>query len=52
MTYQEMHIIGTKGHVESDQRFRGFETTLVDEGYRIINPYFSMRIKIFLVIWN
>lgn len=40
MTYQEMHLIGTKGHIESDQRFRGFETVLVGEGQRIINPYF------------
>lgn len=40
MTYQEIHLIGTKGHVESDQRFRGYESTLVDQGQRIINPYF------------
>ncbi len=40
MTYQEVHLIGTKGHVESDQRFRGFETVLVGEGQRIVNPYF------------
>lgn len=40
MTYQEMHLIGTKGHIESDQRNRGFETTLVGTGTRIINPYF------------
>ena len=40
MTYQEIHIIGTKGHVESDQRYRGFETTLSQKGQNIINPYF------------
>lgn len=40
MTYQEVHIIGTNGHVESDQRYRGFETTLCQKGQNIINPYF------------
>lgn len=40
MTYQEIHIIGTKGHVESDQRHRGLETTLFQDGQGIINPYF------------
>lgn len=40
MTYQEIHIIGTKGHIESDQRYRGFETTLCQKGQHIINPYF------------
>ena len=40
MTYQEVHIIGTKGHVESDQRYRGFETMLCQRGQDIINPYF------------
>lgn len=40
MTYQEVHIIGTKGHVESDQRYRGFETTLCQKGQNVINPYF------------
>ncbi len=40
MTYQEIHLIGTEGHVESDQRFRGYESTLVGQGQRIINPYF------------
>lgn len=40
MTYQEIHIIGTNGHIESDQRYRGFETTLSQKGQNIINPYF------------
>lgn len=40
MTYQEIHIIGSKGHIESDQRYRGFETTLSQKGHNIINPYF------------
>lgn len=40
MTYQEIHLVGTNGHIESDQRFRGFETVLAGEGQRIINPYF------------
>lgn len=40
MTYQEIHIIGTNGIIDSDQRFRGFESVLVDEGQSVINPYF------------
>ncbi|EKF86030.1 Gfo/Idh/MocA family protein [Methanobacterium formicicum] len=40
MTYQEIHIIGTKGHIESDQRNRGFESILEKKGQQIINPYF------------
>ena len=40
MTYQEVHIIGTKGHIESDQRHRGLETTLSQTGQQIVNPYF------------
>lgn len=40
MTYQEIHLIGTKGHIESDQRFRGYESTLTGQGHQIINPYF------------
>ena len=40
MTYQEVCIIGTKGYVESDQRYRGFKTTLCQKGQNIINPYF------------
>lgn len=40
MTYQEIHLIGTKGHVESDQRFRGYASTLAGQGQQIINPYF------------
>jgi len=40
MTYQEVHIIGTKGHIDSDQRYRGFETTLYQIGQKIVNPYF------------
>ena len=40
MTYQQIHFVSTEGHIESDQRFRGFETNLLYEGQRIINPYF------------
>ena len=40
MTYQEIHIIGTKGQIQSDQRYRGFETTLCQKGHAITNPYF------------
>lgn len=40
MTYQEIHLIGTKGHIESDQRFRGYESTLAEQGQQMINPYF------------
>ena len=40
MTFQEIHIIGTKGQVDSDQRYRGFEDTIVNSGNKVINPYF------------
>ncbi|MDP2676861.1 MAG: Gfo/Idh/MocA family oxidoreductase [bacterium] len=40
MTYQEIHIIGTKGRTDSDQRNRGFENIFVDTGNAIVNPYF------------
>ncbi len=40
MTYQEIHIIGTKGQVDSDQRYRGFKATLCQNGQKIVNPYF------------
>ena len=40
MTYQEIHLIGTEGHIESEQRFRGYETVLVGKGHEITNPYF------------
>ena len=40
MTYQEIHLIGTKAHVESDQRYRGYQTALVGKGQQIVNPYF------------
>ncbi len=40
MTYQEMHLIGTEGHIESDQRFRGYETVLSGKGQELTNPYF------------
>lgn len=40
MTYQELHIIATKGHIESDQRYRGYHATLAGIGQEIINPYF------------
>lgn len=40
MTYQDIHIIGTKGHINSEQRYRGFETVLTGQGQGIINPYF------------
>lgn len=40
MTYQELHMITTSGHIESDQRFRGLEWTIENKGHTIINPYF------------
>lgn len=40
MTYQDIHIIATKGHINSDQRFRGLETVLMGKGQTIVNPYF------------
>lgn len=40
MTYQELHLICEKGHVDSDQRYRGFRKVISGEGYSAPNPYF------------
>lgn len=40
MTYQELHLICEKGHVDSDQRYRGFRKVISGEGYSALNPYF------------
>ncbi|MBK7189945.1 MAG: hypothetical protein IPH86_15060 [bacterium] len=40
MTYQEIGLIGEKGNIHSDQRFRGLQTQLAGSGFQTINPYF------------
>lgn len=40
MTYQELHLICENGHVDSDQRYRGFRKVISGEGYSAPNPYF------------
>ncbi|MBK7670100.1 MAG: Gfo/Idh/MocA family oxidoreductase [bacterium] len=40
MTYQEIGLIGEKGNIHSDQRFRGLQTQLAGSGYQTVNPYF------------
>ncbi|MHB1222175.1 MAG: Gfo/Idh/MocA family protein [Gammaproteobacteria bacterium] len=40
MTYQELHLICEKGHVDSDQRYRGFRKVISGDGYSALNPYF------------
>ena len=40
MTFQELHLICEKGHVDSDQRYRGFRKVISGEGYSALNPYF------------
>jgi len=40
MTYQELQLICEKGHVESDQRYRGFKKVIAGEGSTVSNPHF------------
>lgn len=40
MTYQEIHMLCEKGHIDSDQRYRGVRKVLSGEGYSAPNPYF------------
>lgn len=40
MTHQEIHMICEKGHIHSDQRYRGFRKMLSGDGYSAPNPYF------------
>lgn len=40
MTYQEIHMLTEKGHVDSDQRYRGFRKVISGKGYEAVNPYF------------
>ncbi len=41
MSDQKIKVIGTEGRVECDQKHRGVQTVLDDEGVEDINPYFS-----------
>lgn len=45
MTYQEIHLMCENGHVDSDQRYRGYKTVLTDGGSQIQNPYFFSLVK-------
>lgn len=40
MTYQELHLLCENGHIDSDQRYRGFRKVLSGKGYEAPNPYF------------
>ena len=40
MTYQELHLLCEHGHVDSDQRDRGFRKVLSGRGHVAPNPYF------------
>jgi len=40
MTYQEIHMLCENGHVDSDQRYRGFRKVISGEGCSAPNPYF------------
>ena len=41
LTYQRYNVIGTKGRIECDQKYRGIELVNEDGGVQTINPYFS-----------
>ncbi|NIA23052.1 MAG: Gfo/Idh/MocA family oxidoreductase [Proteobacteria bacterium] len=45
MTYQEIHLMCENGHVDSDQRYRGYKTVLTGNGSQIQNPYFFSLVK-------
>lgn len=40
MTYQELHLLTDKGHVDSEQRYRGLRTVMAGQGYGAPNPHF------------
>ena len=40
MTYQEIHLLCENGHIDSDQRYRGFRKILSGKGYEVPNPYY------------
>lgn len=40
MTYQEIQMLCENGHIDSDQRYRGFRKVISGEGYSAPNPYF------------
>ena len=45
MTYQEIHLMCENGHVDSDQRYRGYKTVMTNSGSQIQNPYFFSLVK-------
>lgn len=40
MTYQQIHLICERGHIDSDQRDRGMQSVLSNQGPAVRNPYF------------
>lgn len=52
MTYQQIRIISEKGNIFSDQRDRGFSSSLDSSGCQIINPYFFNLTPDLLGNWN
>ena len=45
MTYQELHMVCENGHIDSDQRYRGFRKVISGSGYSAPNPYFFSLAK-------
>lgn len=45
MTYQEIHLMCQNGHIDSDQRYRGYKTVLTGSGSQIQNPYFFSLVE-------
>jgi len=52
MTFQEMHWLTERGHVFSDQRYRGTRKILSDSGLQAPNPYFFNFNRSLLGGWN
>ena len=52
MTYQQMHLLTERGHVFSDQRYRGTRKALSGAGIQAPNPYFFNFSRKPLGGWN
>ena len=52
MTFQEMHLLTEKGHIFSDQRYRGTRKILAKTGQQAPNPYFFSFVNSLLGGWN
>lgn len=52
MTFQQIHLLTEKGHIFSDQRYRGTRKILSESGIQAPNPYFFSLTNGLLGKWN